>query len=282
MRSPSLVPFAALLFAGLAACDVSTTANSITFKSKPEFVDSSQPAKTSVADWNGEPIAISNAGVNPLIGDGGVRVTVDPNATKITVSAVFAARANEESEAQDSIRDAIGTLAIDESGGQFKISCGHGGAHGSSDVAASGCKLLNVTIPAGSADKPLDLTIGNGMGNLTFSGAVTVSKLLVDNNGTGGVVDVKVIPVKGASVTVTGEDVVSVAVPADFSAESVILTVDESDPTAAAARIVTSDFAGMESNQPFPTTGATENAAASLNVQSKGVFDDDTVTIKKL
>lgn len=282
MRSLSLVPVAALLFANLAACDVSTTANSITFKTKPEFVDSTQPGKTSVADWNGEPIEIANAGVNPLLGEGGVRVNVDPSATKISVSAVFAARANEEAEAQESIRDAIATLAIDEAGGRFKVSCGSGGKHGSSDAAASGCKLLNVTIPAGSADKPLDLRIGNGMGDLKLSGAVTASNLVIDNNGTGGDVDVKVIPVKGASVVVTGEAAVTVAVPADFSAESVVLTVDEDDPAEIAARIDTSAFDGMETNKPYPTTGATENAAALLNVQSKGFASSHTVTIKKL
>lgn len=282
MRSSVLTIVGVLGFATLAACSVSTTDNSITFKSKKEWVDSTQPAKASVAGWNGEPITITNGGVNPLLGTGGVAVTVDPSATKITVSADFAARADVESDAQDSIRDAIATLKIDESNGKFEVSCGHGQARGSADMASSGCKLLKVTIPAGSTDKPLDLTIGNGMGDITISGPATVSKLLIDNNGSGGAVDVKVIPVKGASVTVTGEDAVSVAVPADFSAESVVLTVKESDPAKAAARIITSDFPGMEINQPYPTSGAGANAAALLNVQSKGVFDSDTVTIKKL
>jgi hypothetical protein len=253
-----------------------------------QFEDSSQPAKTSTKDWDGEAITIQNDGINPLSGLGGVEVKISSTATKITAEATFAAQADDDkkSDADASIRDAIQTLVISETANGFDIRCGHGGAHGTSNVAASGCKILRVTIPAGTATKPLNLTVGNGNGSirvgLANAGDVPfVNTLLVDNNGLGEV-DIRARPVKGANLTITGEREVRVTLPSDFSAEKVTLTVDEDDATKAAARKITSDFPGMTGdNKPYPAAGATADAAASLNVQSKGPFDDDTVTIAK-
>lgn len=265
----------------LSACSVSTTGNSITFKTQKEFVDSSQPAKTSTAAWNGESITITNDGVNPPTGDGGIVVNVDPAATQITAQAVFSARADDDAhkeEANSSIRDAIGTFTITE-GGEFKIECHHGQAHGTSGVATSGCKLLTVSIPAGTTAKPMKLTVGNGNGDIKFQGSVVASSVKVDNNGTGDV-SVNVTPTAGATITVTGENAVAVAVPSTFSATQVILNVNEDDAKKAAARIITTDFPGMESGKSYPVAGATAGAAAELNVQSKGLLDDYTVTVQ--
>lgn len=267
MRSSSVVGvFGVVAVAALSACSVAVTA-----KTKPEFVDSSQPAKTSTADWNGEPITITNDGVNPLTGTGGIQITVDPSATKITAKAIFAARAEDgkKEDADASIRDAIGTFKIAEGGGSFTVSCNHGGAHGTSSVAESGCKLLQVTIPAGTDAKPLNLTIGNGIGDVTFTGPVTASKLKVDNNGAGDV-EVKVKPVKGATIDVVSEFDATVSLPADFAADSVTLAGPD------AADIVTTDFPELKSGSGFGTAGT---GAASLSVTAGSV---GTLTIKKL
>lgn len=253
-----------------------------------QFEDNTQPAKTSTRDWNGEAITINNGGINPLSGLGGVEVKVSSTATKITAEATFAAYADDDkkSEADASIRDVIETLVINESASGFEIKCGHGRGHGSSGVPGSGCKILRVTIPAGSATKPLNLTVGNGNGSvrvgLANAGDVPfVNTLLVDNNGLGEV-DVRANPVKGATLTITGEREVRVSLPSAFSAQKVTLTVDESDGTKAAARKITRDFPGMTGDgSAYPMSGATADAASSLNVQSKGPFDDDTVTIAK-
>lgn len=267
-----------LLALAAQGCSVETIDNGIQIKTVPEFTDSNEPAKTSTKAWAGEAIEINNGGVNPLTGTGGVQVTVDSSATNITVSAVFAARADVEAEAKQSIEDAKATLQIAETDGKFSISCGHGGAHGSSKVAASGCKLLKVTIPAGSASQPLDLKVGSGNGDLTFNGTPVVSNLVVDSNGQG---DVKVSaePVQGARIVVTGENVVVVSLPSDFAADQVVLNAEgASTAEELAARIITTDFPGMESGKGFGTAGA---GASELNVQTKGLLDDYTVTIKK-
>lgn len=250
-----------------------------------QFEDSTQPAKTSTKDWNGEAITINNGGVNPVTGSSGVEVTFSSTATKITAQAVFAAHADDdkESDAKAAIKDAIATFVIEETATGFNIKCGHGSSHGSASVSGSGCKKLTVTLPAGSATKALDLTVGGGNGDMNVGSAGEapfVKNLLIDNNGTGDV-KVRARPVKDGVVVVTGEFEVAVGLPSDFSAGKVLFTTNDSDPVKANARVHTEDFPGMTSGSSYPVAGATADAAASLNVQSKGILDSDTVTITK-
>ena len=250
-----------------------------------QFEDNTQPAKTSTKDWAGEKITVKNDGVNPVTGSSGVEVTFSATATKITAQAVFAAHADDdkEADAKAAIKDAVGTFVIEETAGGFTIKCGHGNSHGSANVAGSGCKKLSVTLPAGSATQALDLTVGGGNGdmNVGSSGeAPYVSSLLLDNNGTGDV-SVRARPIKGAVLVVTGEFAVAVGLPADFSASQILFTTNDSDPVKANARVHADAFPGMASGSPYPVAGPTTDAAKSLNVQSKGLLADDTVTITK-
>jgi hypothetical protein len=284
MRSSSGASAALLGAVGLVL--VSASGCRIEAHTQTQFEDSSQPAKSSTKEWNGEPITIQNDGINPLSGTGGVEVKVSLTATKISAEAVFAALADDDkkADADASIRDAIQTLVINETASGVEVKCGHGAAHGTSGVAGSGCKILRVTIPAGSAAQPLKLTVGNGNGAIRvgLAGDIPfVDKLLVDNNGLGEV-DVRARPVQGAELTITGERAVRVALPGTFSAQKVTLTVDEDDAAKAAARKITTDFPGLPvDGTAFPASGATAEAAASLNVTSKGPFDDDTITIAR-
>ena len=280
MRSSSLALFGSALFVLVA-----TSGCRIEAHTQTQYEDSTQPAKSSVADWAGQPISIINDGINPLSGHGGVEVTTSATATKITVSAVFAAYADSDkkADADASIKDALATLVIEESANAINVKCGHGSAHGTSNVAGSGCKIIRVTIPAGSATQPLDLTVGTGSGDISVGqgggGTPTVKNLLVDDNGLGDVL-VTTSTVPGGTLSITGERAVKVSLPSDFSAAKVTITVDETDPTKAFARLHT-DFTGLISGSPYPPAGATATAVASLTVASNGPFEDDTITINK-
>lgn len=281
MRSSFAFVLGALGLAALSGCSVSTTDNSITFKTQPEYVDSTQPAKSSSKAWAGEPIQINSDGIQVAGGTSGITVVVDPSATNVKVQADFVARADTEAEGKLSIADAIQTFSLDESNGQITINCKHGASHGSSSAANSGCKRMTVTIPAGSASQPHKLTVGLGNGDIKFSGAPTVANLLVDNNGSGDV-DVSAVAAKGSKIVVTGEFSVIVRLNADFAADNVVLTVPpDSLSTEAenAARLVTSDFPGMKSGSPYGTQGT---GAQELNVQTKSSLSSSTLTIKKL
>ncbi len=73
-----------------------------------------------------------------------------------------------------------------------------------------------------------------------------------------------------------------IALPSDFSAQQISLTVDEADVTKAAARRLTSDFPGMLGDgTTYPPGAPSSTAAASLFLESKGPFDSDTVTVAK-
>jgi hypothetical protein len=279
MRSSSLALFgsALVVLVGTSGCRLEA-------HTQTQYEDATQPAKSSVGDWAGQPISIINDGINPLSGNGGVEVTTSATATKITVSAVFAAYADSDkkADADATIKDAIGTLVIEESANAINVKCGHGSAHGTSNVAGSGCKIIRVTIPAGSASQPLDLTVGAGNGDIFVGqsgGTPTVKKLQVDNNGLGEV-RVTTSTVPGATLSITGERSVTVGLPSDFSAATVAITVDETDPTKAFARLHT-NFTGLVSGSPYPAAGATSTAVASLTVASNGPFDDDIITINK-
>ncbi len=286
MRSSSS-SFSRLAWFGAAFVSmVSAAGCRIEARTQTQFEDNSQPAKTSTKDWNGEAITVNNAGVNPVTGSSGVEVNFSATATKITAQAVFSARADDdkEADAKAAIKDAVGTFVIEETATGFNIKCGHGNAHGTANVAGSGCKKLTITLPAGSATKALDLTVGGGNGDLNVGSAGEapfVKNLLIDNNGAGDVI-VRARPVKDAVVVVTGEFAVSVGLPSDFSAAQILFTTNDSDPVKANARVRTDAFPGMASGSPYPVAGATADAAKSLNVQSKGLLDDDTVTITKL
>jgi hypothetical protein len=270
MRTKPVFGFAVVLsFVALPACRVN-----LDVETKTEFVDADRPVRTAEKEWNGELIEIRNDGTNPALGDTGVEVIGDPGATTVTARAVVSAQAFKEDEAlaQESIREVKDSFRIVEEDGRFFIVCAHGRGRGSVEAASTGCKKLTVTVPAGSIDQPVDLRVGSGIGGIKVSGVT--GGIHADSNAVGDV-DISIAPTEGKSVIVTGETRVVVRLPADFSAEQVILNVDGN------AELVTDDFPGMASGQSYPTQGATEGAAALLNVESKGRLSSYGVTISR-
>jgi hypothetical protein len=274
------------MFAAVGVIIVSATGCRIEAHTQTQFEDNTQPAKTSTKDWNGESITINNDGVNPAEGTTGVEVKFSAAATKITVEATFSAFADDDkkSDADANIKDAISTLTLDESNG-FNIHCGHGNGHGSSSQAGSGCKILRVTLPTSTAMKPHNITVGCGNGairvGLAEAGdAPFVKTLNVTNSGLGDV-NVRATPVADAAITVSGDAVVALAVPGDFSSKTVTLNVKETDTAKAAARLKATDFTGFENGKSYPTSGPSATAAASISLTSTGPFADDTVSLTK-
>lgn len=276
MRSSSIALVSILGLAAscvaLQGCSLDCTGNSCTAKTVPEWIDGNTAAATADTDWNGtDEINITSDGVNPLTGTGGVTIDFDPSVTKISATATISGRADTLEEAKLSWADVRQSFKVTSN----SVVCRHGNAHGSSTVAGSGCKSLTVKVPAGTAAKPLRIVVGAGNGGIRFSGATpTVSFANVASNGLGDV-NVKFTPVKDARIVVTGEDALIVGMPANFSARKITLTVDED------AKFTISDFPGMENLKPFPTSGASQDAMEELNVTSKGILSDDTVTISR-
>ena len=280
MRSSSFAMFGSAVVAVFAVAGCRIEAHTQT-----AFEDQTVAPKVSTRAWAGEAITIDNGGINPLGGTGGVEVKVDPAATNITINATISALADDDKpeDARLNRTDVLQTFQIVETATSFDIKCGHGAGHGTSGVAGSGCKILRVTIPPGTALQPHNLTVGNGNGSIRVGladagGIAFVKNLTVDNNGLSEV-NVRVNPVAGGKLIITGESDVAVALPSAFSAQKVVFTVDESDPAKAGARILVPGFAGMVGGSAYPAAGATADAVAELNVTSNGPFSSDTLTI---
>ena len=214
-----------LALVGVAGCSVSTAPGSITFKSQTRFT-SPDITKTSAKDWSGEAIEINDDGTSVSV-NGGLRVIGDPTAKRITITArvIAYADADDEANAKLSIAEAQQTLTITEEAQKITVRCGHGQTHGSSKPDKSGCELLTVTIPSGDATTPLNLTVGCGNGDITLS-RVT-GQILVEENGTGSI-NASVNPAKGKPIQITGKqgNDVTVALPADFAADQVVLSAE--------------------------------------------------------
>ena len=215
--------------------------------------------KADVLDWSGGKIRIQNDGVGVSI-NGGVKVVADASATKVSATARFVALVlpEEKTNGDLSINDAVETFSITRSGDDVIVNCNHGQTHGSSAAGDSGCELLTVTIPTGTATTPLDLSVlsGNGEVNLALSSAVLVDLATSSNVGN----TVAVLPAtKSATIALVSEQAgdLDVTMPAGWSADSVVLGADADE--------IANSFA-LTSTGGYGAPGA---GLASLTITSK-------------
>ena len=183
-------------------------------------------AQSSKADWAGQTITIDDASINTQGNGSGLTVTGDPTATKVTVTGRTAAYADstDQASAELSMTDVLATLVITEDASGITITCGHGASHGTSNGSNSGCDALQITVPSGTAMKPLPLIVKAGSGDVKVSG--TVGSLNVNDNGAGDIV-ASHTPAKGTDVVLKGGFGVSLAVPKDFAADVITLSADK-------------------------------------------------------
>ena len=266
---------------------VAASVSGCAIKPKAQFVfeDVRVPPKTASRDWKGEAITITNAGIEPESEPGAIEVIVSPEATRISVTAVFAAHSDDDKypNAQQSMDDAMKTFVIEETATSFDIECGHGETHGTARAEGSGCRTLRVTIPAGSAVQPhaLAVTTGSGAVRIGMGEAPFVKSLVVDDRGPSAV-EVRARPVKDAMLAVTGQSTVAMALPGDFSARRVLIDVAETEGTTRETGVVTTDFPGMASGAPYPPAGPAPEAATELKLGSARVLEPATIVVTKL
>lgn len=234
-------------------CSVAVTA-----KSQTRYTQDI-PAVTSKADWAGQQIKINDATLDVLV-NGGVTVTGDPTATKVSVKgrAVAYADSTDQASANLALTDVIATVVITETADGIVIECGHGQAHGSSSVAHSGCEALQITVPAGTAAKPLPLVVNVGSGDVSVTG--TTGSLDVNDNGSGDITASQT-PAKGSTITLKGSFDVTLAVPKDFAADVINLTSDS------ATDLDTTAFPDVANGKGHGTAGT---GAASITLESSG------------
>jgi hypothetical protein len=244
----------------------------VSIKTKTRYVEPNI-VKEDTTEWAGQPITIKIEGVGVAV-NGGVEVTADPNATKVSANARFLAMAFDDgkADADQSITEAKSTFTIDSSASGITLSCGHGGTHGSSNGGDSGCELVKIVIPGGSAQKPLDLTVlgGNGDIKLQLRGA-TIKNVGVNNNGSGAT-SAEIPSTKGANVSLVANKSgdIAVTLPPDWAADEVILQAD--------ADKIRNGFPDAKIGEGKGGRGTPGTGLASLKVTSKE-FAGSTGTI---
>lgn len=186
-------------------------------------------------DWTGGTIKIQNEGTRVSI-NGGVRVIADGNATRVSATARLVALVlpEEKSNGDLTLNDVQDTFRITRSGDDIVVTCGHGKTHGSSLAADSGCELITVTIPAGNATTPLDLTVVSGSGGMSLELAGATMKKLVTSADVGNT-NAQLPATAGGDYTLVSEEAgdLDVAMPAGWSADVVKLEADADAITSA-------------------------------------------------
>lgn len=239
-------------------------------KSKTRFVNNGNVTKSSGA-WANRTIIIEDDAVGASAG-GGLFIRPDANAQNVSISATVLALANaeEKANADKSIADVIQTIVIEETPTTITIRCGHpANDYGSSSKGEAGCEEMNVVVPAGSLQTPVQLQAKLGNGDLKFFSAVT-GNIYAENRGSGDV-EVRAIPQPGADVTAIGKFDVTAYLPADFKADKVEISSD-------GARIDTSEFPDVKPNEGRGGAGG----ARSIKVTSSSSLENVTVALKKL
>lgn len=220
-------------------------------------------AREDAAAWAGQPISIDIAGVG-FASNGGVSVTADPNATTVTATARLLAMAleTEKANAELSMEEAKNTFTLTSDGSSIKIVCGHGGTHGSSNGGESGCEKVDIVVPAGSAQTPLELKVLSGNGEVNLQLANATLKGLGTNAH--GLTDAILPATQGATISLVGEqgDDIKVSLPSDFAADEVIVQAD-------ADKISLGPFSEIKNGQGAGGYGTAGTGLASLKLTSK-------------
>ncbi len=217
------------LLGALSGCSVSVEIK------PPHRFNGTEQTKEAAAAFNGEEIQISNQ-------NGELTVLSDANVTKITASLkpfAIAEQGTPQSDADESLKEVIASLAISESAGKVIVSCGQATrSHGKVSTGTTGCDLV-VKVPSGKGGVKLTALSGNG--KLTGSGLTAADGAQIElksNNGsvdatvTGGAkvasgngdVTASLTPTKGSTIELTTENGdIDLSLSRDFAADSIAL-----------------------------------------------------------
>lgn len=187
--------------------------------------------KSADAVWSAERIEIDNTGVTA---GGGLGVSA-PGTDRVVATARMLAVADsaDKPSADKAILAATGSFVVATASGVTTVRCGHGMSFGSATEAESGCDALEVAVPAGAADKLLNVVARSGNGKVGVS-LVLPALAGLEIRGSNGSIDVATSVRQGAILTIASEtgDVVTLRLPRDFATDALVLEAPVVDTTA--------------------------------------------------
>lgn len=192
-----------------------------TIEARSRFVEDGVTKQAAGAEWDGQSVEIENAGVTPT---GGLQLVVAGARVSATARMLAIADTEDKANADRAIEAAKASYEVVTNGAVTTARCGHGTPFGSAAAQDSGCDALDVSLPAGTAEKLLMVKARSGTGLVVASLGEAMLGLL-DLSGSHGTIEVTVAARAGAIISVvseTGDDVL-LRLPADFAADAVVL-----------------------------------------------------------
>lgn len=255
------------ILAGATGCQVEATV-----KTKTRYTSKEGPSVRE-GDWQGGQIRINNKAPG-TVQNGGVHITYDPNATKVTARAVIIAFGlpEEPADYEATLREAIETFKISQNGTGLNIECLNGTDHNNAKGSESGCERIDIVIP-GATPQPLDLYVISGNGGLTMNlGDATIAN--IETHAFNGDTDASFLDSDGAKVLLIGErssDVIA-RVPADLAADRVVLTAEADKVKVEGFPDLVAPFTEVKTVRASGTPGV---GMAELNLKSASLSGGD-------
>jgi hypothetical protein len=206
-------------------------------------VSSTTYTKSDDVFWNGEPVRVMNV-------SGNIEIVGVPGLRKVELEARPYAGAQNQEDADAAFADVVEGIRIEwvataPDSGKYElvVECPNAAAvHGSADRATTGCDELIVKVPSGTIAEPLRLTANADFGGIYATGLVGDVTLTAPFG-----ISASITPTQGSTVSLVNDHLISgncpvtLALPADFSADQVAVSVESSF-----GEIVTSDFPDLK------------------------------------
>lgn len=277
----SLVPLLVLTAVGLGGCNISVGDGQITIGSKTHVwtrADGDVKVSASEDFAAGDKIRVKGLGISTggvsYSSNGGITVKTSANATKVSVTAtvfgIGTGKDEEKSDAGEANRAVAESVKVEKDGDTWVISCGQKTV-GNVD---SGCNYLNIEIPQGTEEAPVDLDVNCAVGGVELRLDGPTANLKAEAGL--GKLYTEARPAQGASIVLkstSDDDGVELKVPADVSADSVQLIgrTDGDKPSS-------SDFEGATFDGASFSIGESGTGASLIKLDA----DDGRVRLRKL
>lgn len=276
MKSLLSLSSCVVLALGLAACRVSVETQT-RYEREGGNVDAAATDTYAAGDKvSVKLVGVVASGIN-FSNNGGIVVN-SKDVDKVSVSArvIGYGYSEDKADATTAIGNVAESVSVAKQGDTWVVSCGQD----KQGDATAGCEYLEVTVPRGTTDAPLNVTINaeNGVVNANF-GSDVVASLAIDNDGPGGDILAQARPAVGANLTLVSENgPVRLDLPSDVSVDAVRLTGRTEAEAQSGETFSDCDFGTAATFDGTAFAIGSGGGAASVTLTST----DDVVRLKRL
>ncbi len=265
----SVLASAMVLALGLAACRVSVETQTRYTRADGDVQASS--AETIAA---GDKIAVKLIGVEASgIGvslNGGIVVNAaDTDRVSVKARVIGYGYSEDAADAKTAIGNVARSVSVAKNGDTWVVSC----TKEKTGDASAGCEYLEVTVPRGTVDAPLSVTIESALGviNANFKNDI-VASLVADAKGAGAEIVAQAQVGFGATIDLEADDgPVRLDLPKDVNVDSVRLTGRTEDQASGGEKFSDCSFPGAKFDGTSFTIGTSGQGASLVRLTGETV-----------